>query len=99
IAVLRVVFFGALAFGAVAVCNHYRGVPLVGLILLFIVVVSSYRASRPSSGRHVYAVGGNAEAARRAGINVKLIRILCFMISGTCAGLRGLLLPSRLSAV
>jgi len=99
IAVLRVVFFGALAFGAVAVCNHYRGVPLVGLILLFIVVVFSYLASRTTFGRHVYAVGGNAEAARRAGINVKLIRILCFMISGTCAAMGGVIFASRLNSV
>src|SRR4029079_5901448 len=50
-------------------------------------------------GRHVYAVGGNAEAARRAGINVKLIRILCFTISGACAGLGAVILASRLNSV
>ncbi len=54
---------------------------------------------RTTFGRHVYAVGGNAEAARRAGINVKLIRILCFVISGACAGLGGVILASRLNSV
>jgi D-xylose transport system permease protein len=95
----RVVFFGALAFAAVAVCNHTRGVPLVGLIVLFVVVLGAYVASRTTFGRHVYAVGGSAEAARRAGINVKLIRILVFMISGAMAGLGGVILASRLNSV
>jgi D-xylose transport system permease protein len=95
----RVVFYGGLAFAAVAVCNNSRGVPLVGLIVVFVVVLFAYIAGRTTFGRHVYAVGGNAEAARRAGINVKLIRILCFVISGSCAGLGGIILASRLNSV
>jgi D-xylose transport system permease protein len=99
VAVARVVFLGGLAFAAVAVCNHYLGVPLVGLIMLFVVVVFSYLASRTTFGRHVYAVGGNAEAARRAGIVVPRIRVLCFVISGSLAGLGGIILASRLNGV
>jgi D-xylose transport system permease protein len=95
----RVLFYGGLAFVAVAVCNHSRGVPLVGLIVVFVVVLFAYIAGRTTFGRHVYAVGGNAEAARRAGINVKLIRILCFVISGSMAGLGGIILASRLNSV
>jgi D-xylose transport system permease protein len=95
----RVVFYGGLTFAVVAVCNHSRGVPLVGLVVVFVVVLFSYLAGRTTFGRHVYAVGGNAEAARRAGINVKLIRILCFTISGACAGLGGVILASRLNSV
>ena len=101
-AVIRVVFYGGLAFAAVAVCNHATprpGVPLVGLIILFVVVAFSYLAGRTTFGRHVYAVGGNAEASRRAGINVKRIRILCFVISGSLAGLGGVILASRLNSV
>jgi D-xylose transport system permease protein len=96
---VRVVFYGGLTFAAVAVCNHSRGVPLVGLIVLFVVVFFGYLAGRTTFGRHVYAVGGNAEAARRAGINVKLIRILCFVISGSLAALGGVILASRLNGV
>jgi D-xylose transport system permease protein len=95
----RVVFYGALAFAAVAVCNHSRGVPLVGLIVLFLVVLGAYVAGRTTFGRHVYAVGGNAEAARRAGINVKLIKILVFSISGAMAAMGGIILASRLNSV
>jgi len=99
IAIVRVLFYGGLAFAVVAVCNHTRGVPLVGLVVLFVVVLFSYLAGRTTFGRHVYAVGGSAEAARRAGINVKLIRILCFVISGSMAGLGGIIFASRLNSV
>jgi D-xylose transport system permease protein len=99
ITIARVVFYGGLAFAGVAVCNHDRGVPLVGLIVLAVVVLGSYLAGRTTFGRHIYAVGGNAEAARRAGINVKLIRILCFVISGALAGLGGIIFASRLNGV
>ena len=100
--VARVVFFSGLAFAVVAICNHAQprpGLPLVGLILLFLVVLGSYVAGRTTFGRHVYAVGGNAEAARRAGINVKRIRILVFMISGSMAAMGGIIFASRLNSV
>jgi D-xylose transport system permease protein len=96
---LRVAFFGGLAFAAVAVCNHSRGVPLVGLVVLFLVVLGGYVAGRTTFGRHVYAVGGSAEAARRAGINVKLIKVLVFMISGSMAATGGVIFASRLNSV
>jgi D-xylose transport system permease protein len=99
---VRVVFYGGLAFAAVAVCNNAKpraGVPLVGLIVVFIVVLGGYIASRTTFGRHVYAVGGNAEAARRSGINVILIRILVFMISGAMAAMGGVILASRLNSI
>jgi len=95
----RIVFYGALAFAAVAVCNHSLGVPLVGLIVLFLVVLGAYVAGRTTFGRHVYSVGGNAEATRRAGVNVKLIRIFVFMISGAMAAMGGVIFASRLNSV
>jgi D-xylose transport system permease protein len=100
--IVRVAFFGGLAFAAVYVCNKAQprpGLPLVGLIFVFIVVLGGYVASRTTFGRHVYAVGGSAEAARRAGINVKLIRILVFMISGAMAAMGGVILASRLNGI
>jgi D-xylose transport system permease protein len=98
-AIIRVVFWGGLAFVVVAVCNHARGVPFVGLLIVFLTVLGTYLATRTTFGRHVYAVGGNAEAARRAGINVKLIRILVFMISGGMAAMGGIIFASRLNSV
>ena len=62
-------------------------------------LVLTFLAKQTTFGRHVYAVGGNAEAARRAGINVQRIRIIVFMISGFMAGLGGIVLASRLQSV
>ncbi|MBK8024274.1 MAG: ABC transporter permease [Chloroflexi bacterium] len=58
-----------------------------------------YLAERTRFGRYVYAVGGNKEAARRAGIRVERIRIIVFMISGFMAGMGGIVLASRLKSV
>jgi D-xylose transport system permease protein len=76
-----------------------RGVPFAGVLVIALLVVLTYVAKRTTFGRHVYAVGGNAEAARRAGINVDRIRILVFMISGAMAGLGGLVFAARVNGV
>ena len=62
-------------------------------------LVLTFLAKRTTFGRHVYAVGGNAEAARRAGINVARVRVIVFMISGAMAGLGGVVLAARLNSV
>ena len=67
--------------------------------MLVFLVGLTFLAKRTTFGRHVYAVGGNAEAARRAGINVARVRILVFMISGIMAGVGGLVLAARLQSV
>ena len=59
----------------------------------------TYIAKRTTFGRHVYAVGGNAEAARRAGINVARIKVLVFGISGPMAAVGGVIFASRLNSV
>jgi D-xylose transport system permease protein len=83
----------------IAICNHDRGIPLAGLIILFFLLLWTYVAKRTTFGRHVYAVGGNAEAARRAGISVPRIRIMVFMISGLMAGVGGVILAGNLRSV
>jgi D-xylose transport system permease protein len=79
----------------VAICNHDRGVPLAGLEIVMFLVFWTYVTKRTTFGRHVYAVGGNPEAARRAGINVPRIRIMVFGISGLMAGVGGILLAAN----
>ncbi len=89
-------------FGTVAICNHARvpkGLPLAGVLVVIFLVGLTYLAKRTPFGRHVYAVGGNAEAARRAGINVARIRILVFMISGAMAGVGGVILAANVNSV
>jgi D-xylose transport system permease protein len=89
----------AITFLAVWYANKDRGVPKVALILGLFLLFWSFVASRTKFGRHVYAVGGNPEAARRAGINVDRVRIQVFMISGFMAGVGGIILASRLRSV
>jgi D-xylose transport system permease protein len=76
-----------------------RGIPYVGLLMLVMYVVWTFIATRVRFGRHIYAVGGNAEASRRAGISVKNVRLVVFGISGGMAALGGIVLASRLSSV
>jgi len=80
-------------------CTQPLGLPLAAVLMLVFLVALTYLAKRTSFGRHVYAVGGNAEAARRAGINVARVRILVFTISGIMAGVGGIVLAARLQSV
>jgi D-xylose transport system permease protein len=97
--VLQVIGLAVVTFAAIWYANHDRGVPQVTLLMLLLFVFWSFIASRTRFGRHVYAVGGSAEAARRAGINVDRVRIAVFMIAGFMAGLGGIILASRLRSV
>jgi D-xylose transport system permease protein len=97
--VLKLLVVPVIAFATVTILNKDRGVPFALLLVVGALVVWTFVAKRTTFGRHVYAVGGNAEAARRAGINVARIRILVFMISGAMAGLGGIVLAARLNSV
>jgi D-xylose transport system permease protein len=97
--VLKLLVVPVIAFVTVWILNDDRGVPFALLLVVGALVVWTFVAKRTTFGRHVYAVGGNAEAARRAGINVARIRILVFMISGAMAGLGGIVLAARLNSV
>jgi D-xylose transport system permease protein len=96
---LKVVVVPAIAFLTVWILNKDRGVPLALLLMVGALLVWTFVAKRTTFGRHVYAVGGNAEAARRAGINVARIRIVVFAIAGGMSGLGGIVLAARLNSV
>jgi D-xylose transport system permease protein len=84
--------------------NPNRTVPIMGVpsavvFLIGFIVIFSYITRRTKFGRFIFAVGGNAEAARRAGINVDRIKIIVFILSSTLAACGGILAGSRLYAV
>lgn len=83
----------------VRVLDSDRGVPLALVLLLAFVVGFDWMVRRTRFGRYIFAVGGNAEAARRAGIRVDRIRVAVFTLSGALAGCGGILATSRLLAV
>ena len=97
--VLQSVGLAVVTFAAVWYANEDRGVPKVILILGLLLAFWSFIASKTRFGRHVYSVGGNAEASRRAGIAVDRVRIAVFMISSLMAGVGGIMLASRLRSV
>jgi D-xylose transport system permease protein len=97
--ILKIVALAGAGLFVVLWADTDRGIPYVGLLMLVLYVFWSFVLNRTRFGRHVYAVGGSAEAARRAGINVDGIRIAVFGISGFMAALGGIILASRLRSV
>jgi len=106
---IKVIALGVLIFVATYLLNQERqlpsakvtiqGVPWVVVVILVLLVGLTFILQRTGFGRHVYAVGGNREAARRAGINVKGLMITCFIFCSTLAAIAGVLLASRDNSV
>jgi len=76
-----------------------RGVPWVVLVILVVLVIYSFLLGRTRFGRYIYAIGGNAEAARRAGISLVRIRVLAFTLAGLTAGITGIIYTSYLGSI
>ena len=76
-----------------------RGVPVAVLVVLIVLIPSNYLLTKTRFGVHVYAVGGNPEAARRAGIKVGKLKIIIFMIGSGLASISGLMAASRVGTV
>jgi D-xylose transport system permease protein len=90
---------GVGTIAAILVLTDDRGVPLAGLILVSFCALLVFITERTVWGRHLYAVGGNDEAARRAGIPVRRLRMLVFMLASMFAAAGGVMAASRLQAV
>jgi D-xylose transport system permease protein len=104
-AVLKTIGIGIAAFGTVAICNNAKiiatplGLPLPGVIMVLFLVLLTFLSKWTTFGRHVYAVGGNAEAARRAGINVSRVRVIVFALSGAMAAIGGIIFAAQVNSV
>ncbi|UPZ33678.1 ABC transporter permease [Streptomyces sp. LRE541] len=110
-ALLAVRIGGLAVLGAVAVhllnqersrnviVDSLKGVPIVVPVIAVLLVAGTFLLQRTSFGLHIYAVGGNAEAARRAGINVAAIRISAFVICSSLAAVGGIIAASRGNSV
>src|SRR3954449_4250209 len=98
IVVARIAVIAAVTLAVTAILNMNRalnanfnlaGIPYAIPLVIALLLVLTFLAGRTSFGRHVYAVGGNAEASRRAGISVTRIRVLVFVLSSTMAAISG----------
>ena len=95
----RIASIAAAFIALILVVNQDRGLPLVMYIVFVLALGIAYLTERTRFGRHIFAVGGNAEAARRAGIKIDHVRIIIFMLGSTFAAAGGVLASSRLMAV
>jgi D-xylose transport system permease protein len=94
-----VVLLAVAVLAVAAVLNADRGLPLALIIFVGLVIIVDLLIRRTTFGRHVLAVGGNIEAARRAGIGVNNVRLMVFTLASTLAAAGGILGASRLFAV
>jgi D-xylose transport system permease protein len=107
VTLLKIAVMAVAGIVVVLVCNTNRaaglatlqGVPWVVLVVLGILVLYTVLTGRTRFGRYIYAIGGNAEAARRAGVNLITIRTLAFTMCGLTAGIAGILLASQLNSL
>ena len=96
---LKIGLVAAAVIVAISILNADRGVPLAGVIVVALMVLFTFITERTRYGRHIFAVGGNVEAARRAGINVTRIKLSVFTLASMLAAAGGILAASRLLAV
>ena len=76
----------------------YRGIPYALVIAMFLAVLLNFIANNTVFGRQIYAIGGNQEAARLSGINIKKRIMLLFVLMGTLSASAGIIFTSRLGA-
>jgi D-xylose transport system permease protein len=95
---LRTGVLAVVAYLAAYTLNQYKGLPLALLIFLIFIVVLDFVLRRTGYGRQVFALGGNIEGARRAGISVPWIRMSVFMICSTMAAVGGLFLAAQIQS-
>ena len=86
----------ALGGGRIPVPGLPRGFPVPALVMLLLVVAGGFVLSRTRFGRHVYAVGGNEEAARLSGVPTRRIKLGVYAIAGACAGVAAVLMVGQL---
>ncbi len=85
-------------FAAVIVLNKYAGVPVPAVVLLVITLLGGFVLQNTVFGRYLYAVGGNAEAARLSGINLRRHTVAVFCILGLLAGIAGIIYTARVGS-
>ncbi len=95
----QIALFAVLVFGAVLTMNSYRSVPLLIVLLVTLTALVGWVTTSTPFGRAIFAVGGNPESARRAGFNVRRIRVAAFGIVGLLAAVGGIFGASRFGSV
>ncbi len=87
-----------LIFVFVVTMNSYKGIPFPIIFVIALALIFSFIATKTTFGRHVYAIGGNVEAARLSGINIQLHTMMLFVFTGLLSAIAALVLTARLSS-
>ena len=95
----QIVFFAVLVVAATTTLNSYRSVPLLVVLLVSLTALVGWVTTSTPFGRAIFAAGGNAESARRVGMNVRRIRVAAFGIVGLLAEIGGVFGASRFGSV
>jgi D-xylose transport system permease protein len=93
-----IVLYSGLVIGFVIIMNRYRGVPIPVVLLIVIAVICSFIFNRTQLGRYTCAIGGNLEAARLSGLNVRRVMVQIFALMGILGAIAGIVLTARLNA-
>lgn len=98
VSMLRLVLIGALILGFVYLMNTYKGIPVPFLMVVVLALIFTFISKNTTFGRQIYAIGGNPEAARLSGINIKRRVLYVFVLCNTLAAISALVSTARLSA-
>ena len=98
VSIVRLVVIGALVLGFVYIMNSYKGIPVPFVMVIVLALIFTFIARSTTFGRQIYAIGGNSEAARLSGINIKRRTMTVFILCNTLAAIAGLVLTARLNA-
>ena len=96
--IMKYGLFAICVLGAIYLLNDYRGIPFPVLVLAILAVAGFFLSRKTAFGRHIYAIGGNIDAARLSGIGVEKVKLLIFSINGLMVAIAGLILSARLGA-
>lgn len=94
----KIVVISVIIMGLVFILNQYQGLPVPVFIMLMLGILFSYIASKTVFGRRIYAIGGNKEATKLSGIDIKKSVLIIYAINGLLAAMAGILLTARLNA-
>jgi len=98
VSVIKLVLMGGLLLVLGMLLASYKGVPVVGLILFALVIIYTFITQRTVTGRYIYSVGGNRNAAGLSGVNTKKVDFLVMVNMGLLAGVAGMVFTAYLNA-
>jgi D-xylose transport system permease protein len=91
---IKTVVFSALVVAFIFMVNQYNGLPIPVLLLMITALIMAYISNNTRFGRYSYAIGGNSEAARLSGVNIRRTIFMIFLLMGVLAGISGVVLAS-----